>query len=195
MLNIQNKFRIGADVCILLAMMLLILPLRWIFAAVIAGAVHEISHWLAVVFCGNKIYAVKIGRSGAVMDAGILGPWQQIFCLLAGSVGGLLLLTFVGWFPRIAVCGAIQGLYNLLPLETLDGGKALRQFFMILCPGRAERLCSWVQNGCMVAIGLIGLYGSLWLRLGYLPAMLAAVIILRTKSAKTPCKDAALGLQ
>lgn len=51
---------------------------------------------------------------------------RELIAVLAGPAASLLLLSLVRVFPRVAICGLIQGIYNLLPIYPLDGGKALR---------------------------------------------------------------------
>ncbi|MBQ8768996.1 MAG: M50 family metallopeptidase [Oscillospiraceae bacterium] len=106
--------------------MILILPLRWILAAVIAAAFHEVCHALAVYFCGGKVRRLSVGNRGAVMHADELPAVKALICILAGPAGSLLLLLLVRWIPRIALCALLQGFYNLLPIYPLDGGRAVR---------------------------------------------------------------------
>ena len=47
--------------------------------------------------------------------------------------------------PRVAVCAAVQGFYNLLPIEPLDGGRALRLCLEHWCPHRAEKIMTLVR--------------------------------------------------
>ena len=136
--------RLGPDVCIFLALGLLILPLRWLLAAILAAAFHEGCHWLAVRLCGGSITALRIGSSGAQMDAVGLSAGKNLICSLAGPVGGLFLLLFMQWIPCIALCALCQSAYNLLPIGPLDGGQALRSFCRLTVPKLENSICIWV---------------------------------------------------
>ena len=59
------------------------------------------------------------------MDAAPLPVGAELVCVLAGPAASLLLLLLVRPFPRLALCGFVQGVYNLLPLGRLDGARAV----------------------------------------------------------------------
>lgn len=107
-------------------MLFLLLPLRWILCAAIAAAFHEACHILAVSLCGGKVQKLDVGDRGAVILADGMSAGKTLICVLAGPIGSLLLMLFVRWIPRIALCALAQGIYNLLPIYPLDGGRAIR---------------------------------------------------------------------
>ncbi len=111
---------------VLLALLLLTLPLPWVAAAVLAAAVHEGCHLGAVYLLGGKAQGLWVGPRGARMDAVLPSQRREVLAILAGPGGSLALTLLAGLFPRLALCGLIQGLFNLLPLPPLDGGRALR---------------------------------------------------------------------
>lgn len=108
------------------AFLLLVLPLHWILAAVIAAVCHELCHMGAVYALGGRVLSFRIGPTGAVMETELDGPGRECIAALAGPAGSFLLLLFGRVLPHVAVCGLIQGAFNLLPLYPLDGGRALR---------------------------------------------------------------------
>lgn len=179
----------------MLALLLLVLPLRWLLAAMTAAAFHEFCHFAAVYLCGSRIRAVRVRENAAILEAEDLQTGEQIFCLLAGPLGSLLLLPLSGWIPRIAVCAAFQSLYNLLPVYPLDGGRVLRCGMQILCPKYGDQICLWTERCCLIAVWAVALYGTFVLKLGLFPVILAAGIFLRTKSGKISCNEKPLGLQ
>jgi membrane-associated protease RseP (regulator of RpoE activity) len=63
-------------VLLLLALSLLILPLRWLLAVLLAGAVHELGHYVALRLCGVNVSNLRIGIGGARMTVGDMGRWQ-----------------------------------------------------------------------------------------------------------------------
>ena len=111
--------------CILWAFLLLTLPLRMLLAAAVAALVHEGCHWLASRLTGGKVLGLTLGAGGMVMDTMPMEPGKELVCALAGPVGSVLLVGVGRWMPLLALCGLIQGMFNLLPLGTLDGGRVL----------------------------------------------------------------------
>lgn len=185
---------LDAGVLIGLALLLLILPLRWIGAFLTAGLIHELFHLLAVRLCGGQVLRIRIGISGAKIETEPLEYHQALLCSLAGPAGGLMLIPLAGWFPRLAICAGIQSLYNLLPVYPLDGGRALRWGMRLLLPGKAgQQVCNWVENVCLCGIGLLGIYGTFALRLGLLPFLAGLGIILRACREKDLANRAVRG--
>ena len=106
--------------------MILLLPLRWIICAFLAAAFHEYCHLLAVKLCGGRVEALSVGNRGAVLYADDMPVQKALICTLAGPMGSLFLVLFIRWIPRIALCALVQGIYNLIPIYPLDGGRAIR---------------------------------------------------------------------
>ena len=112
--------------CVALALTLLVLPLPWVAAAVLAAAVHELCHYLAIAALGGQVGRIAVGSGGAAMELGCLSPVRELLAAAAGPVGSLSLMLMGRFFPRLALCGLVQGLFNLLPIYPLDGGRILR---------------------------------------------------------------------
>ena len=169
-----------------LALGLLVLPIWWVFAAVLAAIWHEACHYFALRLCGGRAFGLHTGLTGAVMEARFTGPGQELFCALAGPIGSLFLLLFARWLPRTALCAGFQGIYNLLPIYPLDGGRAVRCLSdLILPPEMGQTLCDWLEKLCLFGLVLLAAYGCLGLHLGLAPLLVGAGIIWRIKS---PCK-------
>ena len=118
------NFQIDGAACLLGALALLMLPIHWIAAAVIAAGVHEACHLIALKLCGCRLAGFSIGSSGATIETEPLSPVAEMICSLAGPLGSLALLLVARWMPHIALCAAVQGIFNLLPVPALDGGRA-----------------------------------------------------------------------
>lgn len=174
------KCRIDGAVCIRWAILILLLPLKWVLAAFCAAAFHEGCHWLAVAMLGGRVYNLRLTPSGAVMETSAMEPWQELICALAGPLGGILLLALSRYAPRLALCAVCQSTFNLLPIYPLDGGRALRAGLQLTRrPKNAEKAEKWVAGSCLSGIVLV-LMGLWWhLRAGIFP-LIALILAART---------------
>ena len=189
----HNSFRshisISGPVLILLALMLLVLPLKWLIAAALAAGIHEFFHYLALKLCRCRIQNLRIHTGGAVMELDSMTRGKELLCALAGPMGGLLLLLFAKWLPRTAICALIQSAYNLLPLFPLDGGRVLRCGAQILfSPKTASRVCTTVEIAVRLGLCCFGILATFLWNLGMVPLVMAIVTLLRTFSEKSLAK-------
>ena len=172
------------------ALLCLILPVDWMAAALTAGAFHEFCHIVAVRLTGGRIFDLKISPAGAVMEVDSTEPWQELICALAGPAGSFSLLLLAEHFSKIALCGMIQGLYNLLPIYPLDGGRILYSGMQLFCPFEiAKKICLYVQWVTVVLIVWCGLWASLKLECGLMPIFVSIFLLVRTMEGKIPCKQ------
>lgn len=162
--------------CFLGALVLLTLPLHWILAAVAAAGFHELCHLGAVYALGGRVLSFRIGPAGAVMETQIHGQWRECLAALAGPAGSFALLLAARWLPHIALCGCVQGLFNLLPIYPLDGGRVLR----CLLAGRlADKKIRSIEAALLLLSAAAALRFSV---------IFAIFLLLRCVFIKTPCK-------
>lgn len=191
------EIRFSAGFFFALALMLLVLPIKWIAAFAVASACHEFCHLLALRLLSARVGQIRIGVTGTVMESQPMSRGKELLCALAGPLGGLLLLPAARWLPRTAICAAFQSLYNLLPVYPLDGGRALTSLaFMILPPVSAQRFTQLVELSCLCAVGLLAVYAAFGLRLGFLPLLFAGMLIFRVKknSLQTEAREGTIVL-
>lgn len=173
---------ISGSFCLGLALMFLLVPLEWGIACVFAAAFHELCHYVAIRLIAGKSAPVRLFSYAAQLRLPEMSAGREVVCALAGPAGGLFLLLFAKWMPRVAICAAMQSAYNLLPVYPLDGGRALRcGLAMLLPPDAAGRVCKVMEILCIVVIFCLAIYSCIWLKLGLFPLLLAMLLIIRLK--------------
>ena len=103
----------------------LLLPLHWLICAVFAALFHELGHLIALHICNVPVYKIRFGFFGAQIITGSITALQEMVCAIAGPVFSLILLFFTGKYPALVLFGLCQGLFNLLPIPPMDGGRVL----------------------------------------------------------------------
>ena len=163
---------------------------RPFLALLSAAALHELGHILALRFFHVPVSNFRLCIFGAELqaDRGRLSYGEDLVVLLAGPLVNLLCGWVLSWAAQgrewmYLAAGAhlLLGLFNLLPVRTLDGGQALRLLIQWHWgPEAGERFCAVVSalSATGVAACLILLMrvsgGSLWL----LPAAAAAIYVI-----------------
>ena len=182
--------RVQPSACILMAALLLLLPLDWLIAALLAAAVHERGHLAVIYAFGGCPEFLSIGLFGAQIHTGPLDNRAEFFCAAAGPAASLCLLSLCRFFPKLALCGAVQGMFNLIPVHPMDGGRILCCFLRRLCPRRAEGIFHIVH--CLVICGLLALslIAAICRRDGFFLALVCIMALSRLLHSKIPCKSA-----
>ena len=193
--NEANCITISPAACVLGAFILLVLPLNWVLSALIAAVFHEFCHYLAIKICGGYVFRIRISAGGIIMEFEQLSCGKECICALAGPLGSLLLLLFIRWLPLIGLCAVVQGLFNLIPIYPMDGGRALRCCLMLLTPNQAEAILQGVEWITITALCTGSCYVAMRLQLGPAPLMAAIMLTFKILSRKRPCKERRLGVQ
>ena len=182
---------------LLLSLGLLILPLRWVLAWLLAAAIHECCHLIAVKLCGGSVAALRLNGWGASMVANDLSAPQEFLCVLAGPIGGaVVLLPLMRFLPATAICGLLQSAYNLLPFIDLDGGRSLRIVLEFILPKEKAARIAWIVHAiCVLVVLSFGIYSAFWLKLGIMPLILSIWLVIKGNSGKRPCNQSHLAVQ
>lgn len=176
-------------VYLILPVLLLTLPLDWLLSALLAAAIHELCHLAALYVLKAKVYAIRIGAGGAVIEADFRSNLQELLCTLAGPAGSFMLVALYRFFPKLALCAGIQGLFNLLPIFPLDGGRAVRCCLELLCPGMSGSIEMGIEITAVLLVAAAAIAGTLLWNLGIMPLVTALVLIIKVFCRKRPCKQ------
>lgn len=147
----EDKVRISPGFFLVGALSVLMLPLRWMTGIFLAAFVHELFHYLAIRITGGQVISFSLGAFGAKIDTLPMSCHTEALCALAGPLGSFSMLLIAEQLPEAALCGLVQGTYNLLPLYPMDGGRILH----CLLP---ESACMGIEVFTIVFLTGIGLW-------------------------------------
>lgn len=164
------------------------LPLDWIMAVVTAAFFHELCHILTLWSLNGNIRSIKIQPGGCIIECGRMGEWAQFFSILAGPLGSFALLFLCRTAPKIAICGFFQGLYNLIPVLPLDGGRMLRLLLYSVCPEHAEKVMAAVAFGICIAVTFAAVWLTATDSFGVFPLIFSLLWNIKYLPRKIPCK-------
>lgn len=170
----QGRISLHPAMYILLPAAVLLLPIRWALSWALAVAVHELGHYFSLRLCHIPIYSVEISPTGIRMATGELQGREALFCALAGPFAGFSLILFSRFLPCTAFCGWLQGMFNLLPVYPLDGGRALRVVLCKIC-GNPHR----IERGIAIALAIVVFILGFYARIGILPLGMLLFIFLQ----------------
>lgn len=162
---------------------------------ILASAVHELFHILAISLQNLKILSVQVDLPGMKILTEPMKPVQEVLSAAAGPLGSLITLIFLKSYPELAVCGMVQGIYNLLPIYPSDGGRIVRILAEYFFPGRAEHIerILVIATTSLVALSVLTLC-YLFPRWYYF-LILIVLAVVRGAIRKKSCKDGALAVQ
>jgi len=143
--------------------------------ALIACGLHELGHYLAIRLLGGRVTLLRLTCVGAEMRLSArypLSPGRQILAALAGpGVNLALALAFARLAVRLgpeawlfAGLNLALGVFNLIPVAQLDGGRVLRNLLLLLGTEEAADQAMWWVS--LVLAGGLAVSGSLLLLRG-----------------------------
>ena len=173
----------------LMAALILLLPLDWLLAAVFAAAVHEFGHLAAIKLLDGQPVSISLGFLGAKIHTGPLTNKAEFLCAAAGPCASLALLFLSRLFPKLALCGMVQGMFNLIPLYPLDGGRMLYCLVRRCCPRQTERIFCFVQRLILRGFLVFSLLAGIRGKSGVMPFLFFITVLSRLLLSKIPCKS------
>ena len=146
----------------------------------LASALHEMGHILALHQMGKAPINLTLTMLGAQMEVPPLSYRQEFLAAAAGPCVSLLLTCVFPVWPALGLCSLCLGLFNLLPIPGLDGGRMLSSLLLLHLPEptaiRIRTAAAWFSGA---AVWATGMYLSLILNWGFWPVLLAAMLLIK----------------
>lgn len=151
----MKRFQVTPGFWLLVAGVWVIEPALLVPTALAAGC-HELGHCAALKLLGNGPERLRLSALGAELTPRRpLSYACQLPAALAGpavSLGGAFLAARWGFFLFAGLSLAL-GLFNLLPIAPLDGGRAMQSLCALALPAPLDRsVPKWLA---VVAAGLL----------------------------------------
>ena len=163
-----GKIQLKNSFFLLLALFVLFGQSSFLPLIFLAALVHEFGHLIAIWGFGGTVRSVSISFLGAKIEysRGRQSYIAEAIVALAGPMCNLLLAYLFAQFGTsggdalfFAGANLLLGLFNLLPISALDGGRAL-YFFCARLFGidTAETIGEKVSTFCAAALFLFGIW-------------------------------------
>jgi len=135
--------------------------------------IHELGHIAAAKGLGWRIKEVQFlpfGGVAEVEEQGTVSAWEEIFVAIAGPIQNFVMigLAFVmqyfgiwdnEWGAYFIQANVIIGLFNLIPIFPLDGGKIMVAISSLMLNYRfTVTYCTWLSLVMSVLIIAVSLY-------------------------------------
>lgn len=150
-----------------------------------AALLHELGHCAALCLMGRPPENVTLTFFGARMETSFLSYRQTLLAAAAGPLLSLLLGLSLPVFPMLGAYSLFLGLFNLLPIAGLDGGKILKSLLLLYLPPELAEPVSAVTSIVLSALlCLAAVLLAAKLQLGLWPVVLGAVFLIKSLDSR-----------
>lgn len=160
--------------------------------------IHEIGHLIAGILLGLKVKSINIMPFGVSINFEDYSNKYIIKKIIIAMAGPLVNLAIVilgmynNWEEDIIYANVLIGMFNLIPLYPLDGGRILKYIIQIATNSKeAETMTNRLSNILIIILTLISSVGILFMQnLGvlFILAYLWILIIQENKRYKLKMK-------
>ena len=185
---VDDRVNVQGGWFVFMSVLILLIPIKLVLAWLLSVAFHEMCHVLVLGICRVPIHGFRITCNGVCIMTDLMSPPKELFCALAGPVGGFLLVLFGKIWPCLAVCSVALSIFNLIPLYPYDGGRILHSLLTMLLPlDQGEKIMTRLKRIILfssLAFGTVVLIQGM----GMIPLLLIFMIWFRSSSRNFPCK-------
>lgn len=177
------KFKISFYFVLVLTLLAMIDDNQIVLMAFLLAILHESGHVFAIFLFGQKPreiafepFGLKLVKSYEFTDI-----FSQIMTYLMGPIFNLLFFVlFYRAYPIVSVVSLVLGVFNLLPVNSLDGGRVINTILVYFFSERKVKIISTIISILVIipiSIGGIYLFTktknvSLLITTGYLISLL-----------------------
>lgn len=159
---------------LIIAGFILLYPTASTLGILAAVTIHETGHLFAILLGGEKVDGIRITPFGLIIQRRdrICSYEKDLLILLAGPFANLVTGLLLSGHPNPVLAALAQAslsfcIVNILPVSSLDGGRALEILIRLLFPklpaGRILRVlsfgtlfCLWIVSVYLMLTGLGG---------------------------------------
>lgn len=179
----MKKIDVSPFLIAVLCLLAYCLPSGIFLPFLLAAVLHETSHIVLCKLLHVPITAFSLTVCGAELKADFKSYPQELLCILAGPAMNLLCFGLFLRHETFALFSLLLGVYNLLPLQALDGGRLLYLLFVSLCSfEKAEKVCRITE----IAVCILLTAGSIVLccvyHAGLWSVFTCSIILARSKA-------------
>lgn len=145
-----------------------------------AMVVHELAHVVMMLACGGQVRRLTLRFADLQIAASGLGYRQELLAALAGPLVNLICgAAFCMQRPSFAAYSLMLGIYNLLPVWPLDGGRLLRTLLRMRWGAAGVNASQTL--GLLFGLGLLGgaVFAARRWDAGVWPAVTAGALLVR----------------
>lgn len=167
----QTKIELDFYFFAALAVFLMVDKSGLILFVIIAVAAHELAHVVAMLALGVQVQRLRFAPFGLRLErrgGSIVGFGREICISLAGSLVNMILGQICFMMPPsrgsllLGAANMALGLFNLLPVQGLDGGRVVEEVLDYCFGQRGRKAAGTVSVLFTVVLYLLTLY--LWRR-------------------------------
>lgn len=155
------RLKISAGGVLLLAALYFFLTVDELIALLLAAAVHEAGHILAIRLTGGQTFGITVGVTGAVITRSAPeGRAREAVCAISGPLSGLAYAVAAALLSSLiesemltlsSGMSMVLTVFNTLPVLPLDGGRAIA----CIIGYRPACAVSLVTASCVLLLGVI----------------------------------------